>query len=253
MALRSDARTVDGVPTPDRGFVGSLLVVEDEEPHQRALLAGFASRGYRVDLVPTGAEALDRAEALAPDLAIVDLGLPDMDGLDVCRHLVVRGVCPVIVVTADAVEDRMVAALDLGAVDYVTKPFSMEVLAARVRRVLRSPTESPAPPSAPIECGDLRIDPAAHAVWMGGEAVHLPPLQFSLLAVLARNAGRVMTYQALVRAIHGQGAPPSGVKEGLRSAVSALRRHLGTGPGRPEIRTESRIGYRLVPPEDSDV
>ncbi len=238
-------------PAPPEGSLGAVLVVEDEEPHQRTLLAGFGARGYHVDVVPTGRAALDRAEALGPDVAIVDLGLPDMDGLEVCRHLVLRGTCPVIVVTADAVEDRMVAALDLGAADYVTKPFSMEVLAARVRRVLRAASAPDEPADGPIECGDLRIDPAAHEALVAGERIHLQPMQFTLLTLLARNVGRVLTYQALIRAAHGHDAAPLGAKEGLRTVVSALRKQLGTGPDRPEIRTESRIGYRMVLPGDA--
>ena len=234
-------------PSPIGSHVGSLLVVEDEEPQQRTLTAGFGARGFHVDVAASGRAALDRAEALRPDLAIVDLGLPDMDGLEVCRHLLVRGVCPVIVVTADAVEDRMIAALDMGAADYVVKPFSLDVLAARVRRVLREHDEGAAVGLEPIDCGDVRIDVAAHEVWVAGEQVPLPPAQFALLGVLVRNSGRVLTYQALSRAVHGEDRASASGREALRTSVSALRRRLGTGPDRPVIRTESRVGYRLVP------
>ena len=147
----------------------------------------------------------------------------------------------------------MIAALDMGAADYVVKPFSLDVLAARVRRALRSLADDGAVPAAgPVLCGDVRIDVAAHEVSVAGEQVHLQPVQFALLSVLARNAGRVLTYQALSRAVHGEERTTASAREALRTSVSALRRGLGTGPDRPVIRTESRIGYRLVMGDSDD-
>ena len=232
--------------------VASVMLVEDEITQQKAMTAGFTVRGYHVDVVDSGRAALDRAEALRPDLAIVDLGLPDMDGLEVCRHLILRNVCPVIVVTADDVEDRMIAALDMGAEDYVVKPVNLNVLVARVRRALRGAggpgTGDPA--SQTIDCGDLRIEVDAHEVWVAGEQVHLQRLQFAVLTVLARNAGRVLTYQALSRAVYGENKIPKSATESLRTCVSSLRTKIGTGEKRPVIRSESRIGYRLTVPSD---
>ena len=240
------------IDPPASNAMASLLVVEDQPSQQRMLVAGFEQRGYHVDVVDNGRAALDRAEALRPNLAIVDLGLPDMDGLEVCRHLILREVCPVIVVTADAVEDRMVDALDLGAEDYVVKPFSMNVLSARVRRALRPARAAGSGASdvdsSLLEVGDLRLDVAAHEAWVDGRAVHLQPLQFAVLTVLARNEGRVLTYQALAMAVYGEHAGERASVDALRTCVGSVRRRLGSGPRRPEIRTESRVGYRLVAP-----
>lgn len=224
-----------------------MLLVEDDPSQQQTFAAGFRARGYHVDIAHSGRMALDRAEVLRPAVAIVDLGLPDMDGLSVVRHLLLREVCPVIVVTADAVEDRMVEALDLGADDYVVKPYSLTVLEARVRRVLRSPRRAVSQTEEQlVESGDLRIDVGAHEAWVAGEPIRLQPLQFAVLVVLARNEGRVVTYQELSRAAYGEDRADRATADGLRTCVAGIRRQLGSGSRRPVIRTESRIGYRLT-------
>jgi len=229
--------------------IASILVIEDEPPQQLLLVSGFGARGYHVEVAGTGAAGLDRAVIMRPNLIILDLGLPDMDGLEVCRHLILRAVCPVIVVTADSVEDRMVQALDMGAEDYVLKPFSLQVLDARVRRALRSPRSAAAPDEERIiVCGDLRLDVAAHEARIGDELLQLQPLQFAVLTLLARNEGRVLTYQELSRAVYDDDVSGRTGAERLRTCIVKIRRQLGTGPGRPVIGTEARIGYRLTAP-----
>ena len=226
----------------------SVLLIEDDPAQQRAMSAGLQARGYLVHAVADGASALERVEPLRPDVAILDLGLPDLDGLDVCRHLLLRGVCPVVVVTADAVEDRMIEALDLGAEDYVLKPVSLNVLDARLRRVLRSTAAGRPAAGDVLRCGDVVVDVAGHVVVVDGETVHLQPLQFAALTVLARNEGRVVTYPSLARAVYGDDRSGSSSLEGMRTCVASLRRTLGSGPRRPAIHTEARVGYRLTVP-----
>lgn len=226
-----------------------VLVVEDEPGHQRALTAGLGVRGFEVEVVDHGGEALRRAEALRPDVAVVDLGLPDIDGLEVCRHLLLREVCPVLVVTADDDAGRMVAALDLDVGDYVTKPYDLEVLAARIRRTLRAADGVDAGrPHDVISIGDLAINVDAHEVRIGGAEVHLQPVQFSALVLLARSSPTVLSYRSLARALHGTGEPPANSRDRVRTTVSSIRRALGDGPRRPRLETEFGVGYRLVPP-----
>lgn len=229
--------------------VATVLVVEDEPGHQRALAAGLEVRGFAVEVVDRGTDALRRAEALRPDVAVVDLGLPDIDGLEVCRHLLLREVCPVLVVTADDDEARMVAALDLDVDDYVVKPYNLEVLAARIRRTLRAADGGdPLRSHDVISVGDLAINIDAHEVRVEGVEVHLQPVQFAALVLLARDAPSVITYRALARALHGGGDTPVNSRDRVRTAISSIRRALGEGPNRPRIETEFGVGYRLVPP-----
>ena len=235
----------DVVNDPARPLV---LVVEDEAPQRTAMATALEARGYAVIQAATGEEALAVLAGIDPGVVILDLGLPDMDGLEVCRHLRTWQRCPVIVVSADGLEERMVAALDLGADDYVVKPFGVEVLMARVRVALRHRAAT----SAVVEeqrlvCGDVLVDVAAHQVVVGGRALELQAQQFSLLALLVRNEGLVVTYANLVRALWADQHPERHL-DALRIAVSKLRKDLGTGPERPVIETAARVGYRLVAP-----
>lgn len=205
-------------------------------------------RGHVVEQAASGAEALDLAKVIDPDLILLDLGLPDIDGLDLCRHLRLQHSCPVIVVTADALEDRTIALLDLGADDYVVKPYRMNELLARVRVALRHRLTATAVLDAPIiECGDLIVDVDAHQLIIAGTPVEMYPRQFDLLVALVRNEGRVMTYAALARALWGLEAPAN-YQYPLRTAISKLRKTLGVGPQRPTVDTEHHVGYRLVAP-----
>ena len=186
---------------------------------------------------------------LRPDVILLDLGLPDIDGLVLCRHLRLQVTCPLIVVTADALEDRIIEVLDLGADDYVPKPFSMNQLLARVRVALRHRLATAALlDDQVLQCGDVTIDTAAHQVLIDCQTVDLFPRQFDLLTALVRNEGRVMTYSTLVRVLWGMDAADEHVAP-LRTAISKLRKTLGVGARRPSIDTEHHVGYRLVVPD----
>jgi two-component system KDP operon response regulator KdpE len=210
------------------------------------LTAGLEARGYRVRAASTAREALDLAAVEEPDVTLLDLGLPDLDGVDVCRHLRRSSRHPIIVLTADGAEDRKVEALDAGADDYVTKPFSLPELLARVRVALRHLTYlSSMPDNDTIEVGALTIDVDAHVATLSGDALDLTPKEFALLTLLARNAGKVLTHRTLLEQVWG----PAQSRDTLRTHVQQLRRKLGDGPHRPRLLTEPGIGYRLVDPD----
>jgi two-component system KDP operon response regulator KdpE len=226
----------------------SVLVVEDNRAQQRVLINALTVRGYDVSAATSGAEALRTLDADSVDLVILDLGLPDVDGLDLFRHIKLRVSCPVIVVTADSDEGRIVAALDLGADDYVTKPFSMPVLLARLRVALRAHGSSD--DARVLGAGDIRVDLDGHQVMLGDQVVEMHSSLVALLAVLIRHQGKVLTYSALDRALGGE---PSATDRTLhRVAISKLRRQIGAGPRRPTIETEYDVGYRLVVPNSDD-
>jgi two-component system KDP operon response regulator KdpE len=228
----------------------TVLVVEDDRSVSRVVSAALRARGYEVVAVPSGAEALVRAERDQPDVIVLDLGLPDIDGVEVCRRLRTWSTVPVIVLTADGAEDRKVAALDEGADDYVTKPFSMPELLARVRvaerhrRALGSVVDD-----AVLVVGDLRIDVARHEVTLADRAIDLTPKEFDLLATLARHPGSVITHHMLLERVWG----PEAIAETqyLRVYARALRKKLGDDPRHQRLVTEPGVGYRLVDPADS--
>lgn len=226
-----------------------IIIVEDQRAQQQVLTTALEARGYQVQVASNGREAMHLAAIVQPDLVILDLGLPDVDGIDLCRHLRVLLKCPIIVVTAEAFEGRIVDALDVGADDYVIKPFSMTVLLARIRVALRHFAATSAIVEDQIlQAGDVRIDIAAHQVMIGDELVEFQARPFSLLAVLVRNQDRVLTYVALAKAL-GSSEPDASDRNGWRILISKLRRQLGDGPQRPTIVTELNVGYRLsVPP-----
>jgi two-component system KDP operon response regulator KdpE len=223
-----------------------VLVVEDDAALSDVLQTALVARGMTVSLASTGGAALDQAGAFEPDLVILDLGLPDMDGIEVCRQLRRWSANPILVLSADGAEDRKVAALDEGADDYVTKPFSMPELLARMRVALRhrelvGAVHDP----AALEIGDLRIDTGARSVHAGTLELELTRKEFDLVAVLARNPGRVLTHGMLLERVwRGEG----GSTESLRVHVTHLRKKLGTGPERPQIRTAPGTGYQLALP-----
>jgi two-component system KDP operon response regulator KdpE len=182
------------------------------------------------------------------DVVLLDLGLPDMDGVDVCRHLRRWSRAPIIVLTADGEEDRKIRSLDEGADDYVTKPFSMPELLARVavaarhRRALAAIVDHQY-----LEVGSLRVDVAAHTATLAGEPLDLPRKAFALLVLLARNAGSVMTHRTLVAQVWGDSTDAN--TQPLRTHVAMLRRRLGRASGTPRIVNEAGIGYRMLRPE----
>lgn len=205
----------------------------------------LSTRGYDVDVAGTGSEALDRCRHHPPDVMVLDLGLPDIDGIEVCRLLRRWATNPIIVLTADGSEDRMIAALDNGADDYITKPFSMPQLDARVRVALRHRSQQAGHlEGEPIVLGALTVDVAGHLATLDGAHLELTRREFSLLTVLANHAGKVLTAGFLLE--HAWGQEFSGNVATLRNRIVALRRQLARSPDAPEIITEAGTGYRLV-------
>jgi len=225
----------------------TILVVDDERPLLRVLTAGLEARGYRTRTATTGAQALAAAALAEPDVILLDLGLPDLDGIDVCRQLRRTSSNPIIVLTADGAEDRKIDALDMGADDYVTKPFSLPELLARVRVALRhrqATRDLPGTDGA-ILVGALSIDPEAHLAHVHGQELRFTRKEFALLGLLAANAGRVLTHRAILDQVWG----PDQTLDTLRTHVTLLRRKIGEGPDIPRIVTEPGVGYRLLRPE----
>jgi len=214
-----------------------ILVVDDEPAIHRFLAPALAANGYIVSAVHTGAEAIRR------DAVILDLGLPDMDGKDVIAKVRAFSAVPVIVLSARDREAEKIAAFDLGADDYVNKPFGVGELMARLRTALRHHQNRPAEQDV-IALGELSIDLPAHRASLAGRELRLTPREFDLLALLARNAGRVLTHQQILNAIWG----PAHVHDTqyLRVYIGQLRHKLQDDPAEPRlIRTEPGIGYRL--------
>jgi two-component system KDP operon response regulator KdpE len=222
-----------------------VLVVDDEPQILRALRTTLRGAGYTVDSAATAEEALAAAAARPPEAVILDLVLPDGNGTDVCRELRTWSDAPVIVLSAVGEEREKIAALDAGADDYVTKPFSVDELLARLRAVLRRRSGPAAGPV--IEVGELTIDVAERVVTVRGERVKLSPHEFDLLRVLAQSRGKLLTHRMLLREVWG----PSYQLEAhyLHVYVSNLRRKLEPDPARPRyLLTEPGAGYRLVDP-----
>jgi two-component system KDP operon response regulator KdpE len=224
-----------------------ILVVDDEPQILRALKTNLRGAGYEVDTAETGEEALSRAAMRPPDAVILDLVLPDKSGVEVCRELRRWLAAPILLLSAVATEREKVAALDAGADDYVTKPFGIDELLARLRAVFRRAQ----PPGEPvIEIGDLVIDVDQRTVTLRGERVRLTRHQFDLLRVLAQNVGRLLTHRMLLREVWG----PAYHTEShyLHVYVSQLRRKIEDDPARPRyLLTELGAGYRLVDPTET--
>jgi two-component system, OmpR family, KDP operon response regulator KdpE len=222
-----------------------ILVVDDEPQILRALRATLRGAGYTVDSAATAVEALTAAAAHPPEAVILDLVLPDGSGTDVCRELRSWSDAPVIVLSAVGEEREKIAALDAGADDYVTKPFSVDELLARLRAVMRRRGAVQEPV---IDVGDLRINVAERAVTRGGDRVKLTPHEFDLLRVLAQNRGKLLTHRTLLREVWG---PAYEVEAHyLHVYVSHLRRKIEPDPSTPRyLLTEAGAGYRLVDPD----
>ncbi len=221
-----------------------ILVVDDEPQFLRALQTNLRGAGYDVATATTAQEALAAAGLQPPEAIILDLLLPDGRGTDVCRELREWTQAPIILVSAVGEEAEKVAALDAGADDYVTKPFAIGELLARLRAVLRR--VEPAGLTV-LEIGDLVVDLEKHSVAMAGEPVHLTPHEFELLRLLAKNEGKLLTHTTLLREVWG----PAYQRESsyIHVYVSQLRRKLEPDPSRPRyILTEAGVGYRLVNP-----
>jgi two-component system, OmpR family, KDP operon response regulator KdpE len=221
-----------------------ILIVDDELPILRAVTPLLRSRGYEVQSVVNGANALAEIATDHPDLLIVDLGLPDMDGLEVCRRVRERSTVPIIVLSARGSEKDKVSALDLGADDYVTKPFGPDELLARVRACLRRAQGPNEEEVGTIVRGDLTIDFERHRVIRGDEEIRLTPKEFELLAFLARHPGKVHTHRAILKAVWG----PHAVSEPqyLRVLMASLRKKIEPDPAHPRyVMTEPWVGYRF--------
>jgi two-component system KDP operon response regulator KdpE len=222
-----------------------VLVVEDERPMARVMSASLQARGYQVTVARNGQDALDRSASENPAVVILDLGLPDLDGIEVCRRMRRWSRAPIIVVTADGAEDRKILALDEGADDYITKPFSMPELLARLRVALRHRRAfGPFVDDEVLEVGDVVIDPARRHTTVAGRPVELTPKEFDFLALLARHQGKVLTHRVILQQVWGPEAV--GRTEYLRTYANQLRKKLDEDPTSPRLVTEPGVGYRLV-------
>ena len=221
---------------------GRILVIDDESQITRVLRAALSAQGYDVRTANDPEEGLRLFRDWAPDLVVTDLMMPVMSGAEVCRAIRTLGKTPVLVLSVREHERSKVEALDAGADDYVTKPFSIQELLARVRAHLR---RAPERTTAPMEAGDFVIDALAHTVTVQGKPIHLTPKEFDLLLHLARNAGKVMTHRALLTVVWG--AQSAHQPEYLRVFVGQLRKKLESETGRQYIQTEPWVGYRFVP------
>ncbi len=221
-----------------------ILVVDDEPQIVRALSTGLRARGYDVLSASDGASALTLLADTSADVVILDLTLPQMDGFEVLRRAREWSSAPIIVLSVRESERDKVMALDLGADDYLTKPFGMDELLARIRVALRHVEPKASHASSAFERGALHVDFAAHTVTQRGEPVKLTPTEFALLKVLVENAGKVLTHRALLQTVWG---PEYGDEaEYLRVYVGQLRKKLEDDPTRPQfILTEAGVGYRF--------
>jgi two-component system, OmpR family, KDP operon response regulator KdpE len=224
-------------------MTGQRVLVVDDEPHiLRALETTLRGAGYDVDTAATGESALTQAAVHPPDAVILDLVLPGKSGADVCRELRQWTQAPVLILSAVGEEREKVAALDAGADDYVTKPFGVDELLARLRASLRRATTSGEPV---IEIGDLRIDLEKRAVFREGELLQLTPHEFALLRLFTLNEGKLLTHQTILREVWG--AAYQKESHYLHVYVSQLRRKIEPDPSRPShLLTEPGAGYRFV-------
>lgn len=220
-----------------------LLVVDDDRALLRALRVGLAARGHEVAAAVTAEEGLSKVALGAPDVVILDLGLPDLDGLEVARRIRQWSEVPIIVLSATGLEDRKVAALDGGADDYVTKPFGMAELDARIRAALRHGRSAGGREDGLLVVGRLEIDLVHHQATQHGEPLELTSREFDLLAYLARHAGKVCTHQMILGTVWG--GEYGSEAEYVRVYVYRLRRKLGDAEGRL-LRTVPGIGYVLA-------
>jgi two-component system, OmpR family, KDP operon response regulator KdpE len=229
----------------------ALLLVDDEPSIQRATAAMLRSRGYDVTVAGTGRIALDSLEREQPALVILDLGLPDIDGVAVCREIRAHSDVPILVLSVRAEERNKVAALDAGADDYVTKPFGADELLARIRAGLRRAGGGAPERHGRIERGGLTIDFDRRVVIRGDQEVHLTPKEGDLLALLVAHGGCVLTHRAIAKRIWG--AQSGANQEHLRVLVGQLRKKIEVDPAQPRyILTEPWVGYRFGGDADGD-
>ncbi|MBZ5560456.1 MAG: response regulator transcription factor [Acidobacteriia bacterium] len=222
-----------------------ILLVDDEVPIQRAVAPLLRSRGYDVEVAGTGAAALKMFADHPPDLMILDLGLPDIEGTEVCRRVRSTSALPIVILSARGSEADKVAALDLGADDYITKPFGPEELLARIRVWMRRVLSEEPADSGRVTVSDLTIDFDRRRVVRGEEEIRLTPKEFELFAFMARNPDRVLTHRAILKAIWGPNAVDQ--PEHLWVLVAQLRKKIEIDPAHPRyLISEPWIGYRLA-------
>jgi two-component system KDP operon response regulator KdpE len=222
-----------------------VVAVEDDPQIRRFLRTGLESHGFDVHEAETGAAGVAEAANRRPDLVILDLGLPDMDGVEVVRKIREWSALPVIVLSARATETDKVAALDAGADDYLTKPFGLGELLARIRVALRHAQGAAQDKGGVFEVAGLKVDLAHRRVHVDGREVHLTPIEYRLLAALVKHAGKVLTHRQLLKDVWG----PAYVERShyLRVHMAALRHKLEADPARPRfLLTEAGVGYRLA-------
>ena len=227
-----------------------VLVVEDEEAFVDALTVGLRKEGFRVEVARDGAEALARFDELSPDLVLLDLMLPRISGVDVCRELRRRSQVPIIMVTAKSSEIDTVVGLEVGADDYVTKPYRMRELVARMRAVLRrrvAVASGDAEARSPLVAGEVAVDPERHEVTARGEPVTLTLKEFELLTLLVENAGRVLPRDVLIDRVWG--SDYVGDTKTLDVHIKRLRAKIETDPGQPVLIVTIRgLGYKFDAP-----
>ena len=222
-----------------------VLVVEDDRQMRRFLRTTLAALDYRLVEAENVTEALAAVTTHNPDVILMDLGLPDGDGIDLTRKIRTWSRVPIIVISARGREEDKVAALDEGADDYLTKPFGVNELLARIRAAMRrSSASSPGADAAVLEVGTLRIDQARREVTVGGREIRLTPIEYRLLVLLAANAGKVLTHRQILKEVWGP--PYANESHYLRVFMAALRRKVEEDPARPRLLlTEPGVGYRM--------
>lgn len=227
-----------------------VLVVDDEPQITRVLRHSLTAHRYDVRTAADGLSALDTFRDWHPDLIITDLQMPEMDGIELCREVRKTSTLPIIILSVKGEERTKVAALDAGADDYVTKPFGIDELLARVRAALRRSPDVHEDSESVLEDGDFCIDPSTRAVAVNGESIHLTPKEFDLLVFLFRNRNKVMTHRSILTAIWGGNFTEQ--TEYLRVFVGQLRKKVEIDPSQPKyIRTEPWVGYRFLTQPES--
>jgi two-component system, OmpR family, KDP operon response regulator KdpE len=222
-----------------------ILLVDDEVAIQRTLAPLLRSRGYEVESAASGGDALKSAEVRPPDLIVLDLGLPDLEGTEVCRRIRASSKAPIIVLSARGADHDKIAALDLGADDYVTKPFSPDELLARIRVALRRVFSEDDAEAGRRTFGDLTIDYDRRRALRGDEEIRLTPKEFELLSLLAHNPGRVLTHRVILKAVWGPNAVDQ--PEHLWVLMGQLRKKIERDPANPAyLVSEPWVGYRFV-------
>jgi len=221
-----------------------ILIVDDEEQIRRFLRTNLKSRGFACEETSTAEAALSLVASLKPELVLLDLGLPDLDGQEVVVRIRRFSAVPIFVLSARDQEQEKVAALNAGADDYLTKPFGLEELVARIRVALRHrPGEVQGAPGR-TEFGELVWDPEAHRVFLSGDEVHFSPVEYRLFSYMAQHPGRILTHATLLREVWGLSSVE--LTHYVRIAMAAVRKKLETDPGRPRfIHTEIGTGYRF--------